>query len=292
MSPLSLDQNFSVSRGNTSSQLDLTLLISSYQPNPNAAGLLRTALKSAIFFGGEKVAIWVVDASSPETSFRVRPSEFPTVTFIETDFIPRAWEPKGLMSRLGRDLRLPAPYRGSTANGWGLDFGFDQILKQEKIPRFLMTLQMDIMFTHAEVFDYLLGKFSSATAAVGVRPQASYRGKETILHSLGCVWDVEKLRSLGTSFLPDFPEFDTGEKVVAEALKNGFEIHGLHNSFIDPGLVITETKYRDLHVDRTINDDGEVVFLHLGRGLPKSVQEVQVGDSLHKWWALAASLDL
>jgi hypothetical protein len=44
---------------------------------------------------------------------------------------------------------------------------------------------------------------------------------------------------------------------------------------------------RDLHVDRSFDDDGNLIFLHLGRGVRKSTGEHKKGPSTADWIRIA-----
>jgi hypothetical protein len=148
-----------------------------------------------------------------------------------------------------------------------------------------MTLQADIMLTKPGLIDFLLSKFNPNTAAVGVRPQLNYSQTEPILHSLGCMWDTEKFLQLDQGMEPDFPNFDVGEKAISLARSRGWETVGLRNTYLSPGTEqeIRDPTFRTFLVDRTLDDDNEVIFMHLGRGIPRALGENRSGVGIDEW---------
>lgn len=144
----------------------------------------------------------------------------------------------------------------------------------------------------------MLGLFGEDTAAVGVRPQLNFDGSETTLHSLGCLWRTTVFRKLNETMLPDFPRFDVGERAISTALAAGFDFQGMPNTYCDSLLQnqVRDDRLRRLQADRTVDGQGEVLFMHLGRGIPtatgeKSGGETRIRDWVGVWRNLAKNLD-
>ena len=278
--------------GSSGESAQVSLIISAYQPTPDSSKLLRVAIESALCQTGRDIAIWVVDGASPDSAHKVRPLDYPHVNFIEAAKVPRTFDFRrisaGSLAKKTRLLFSKPQNQGSYANGWGLDLGvMEAVFRTQPRPDYFMTLQMDVMFSHPEAIDFLLSKFSSDTAAVGMRPQSSYDRSEDGLHSLGCLWHTPKFLQLEESLLPDFPRFDVGEKAVSKARELGMEIVGLDNTYSDwtAESRIVGPKFLGLKVDRTLDDNGEVLFLHLGRGIPRSQGRKRGGVSIEAWQA-------
>ena len=277
---------------------EVALIISAWQPNFEASRLLRVALESMLRNTSTGVEIWVVDGASPKTSFKVSPDDYPEVSFIDILKMPRAVAAEHLNSYSirGRVANLLASRRvsGSFRNGFTLDEGIrNAVMGQSKKPSYFMTLQMDVMFVKPGLIELLLSHFDDATAAVGVRRQRSFDKSEEILHSLGCMWKTSTFLELNESMLPSFPRFDVGEKAISEAKKKGLEIVGLPCSYSDASVesYILGTKFSDLTADRTLDDKNEVVFMHLGRGIPRSKGKKKTGTTIDEWVAIWKSLD-
>ena len=102
------------------------------------------------------------------------------------------------------------------------------------------------------------------------------------------MWNYKAFLKLNLSFLPDLPTFDVSEKAIYTAKKNNYKIVALKNSFNDRSVLdVIEKKYNDIiGVDISINDNNEVMFLHLGRGILKSVNKYRLKEnfvSIKKW---------
>jgi hypothetical protein len=107
------------------------------------------------------------------------------------------------------------------------------------------------------------------------------------------MWKTSTFLELNESMLPSFPRFDVGEKAIVEAKKKGLEIVGLPCSYSDASVesYILGTKFSDLTADRTLDDKNEVVFMHLGRGIPRSKGKKKTGTTIDEWVAIWKSLD-
>ena len=130
---------------------------------------------------------------------------------------------------------------------------------------------MDIMVTKKGwLKNDMLSKFKKDTIAVGVRGQLCYNKTTAILHSLGCIWDYQLFLKNNLDFNSLIPNYDVAEYAIVKALNLGYNVVPLINSFSNK----IEFKYKDpfdkYTYDRTFNDNKEIIFLHLGRGVKKS----------------------
>lgn len=260
------------------------LAISSYQPNRQASQLLRLALGSVEKFAPQ-ADTHVFDAGSPNSKWRVKAAEFPNITFHSTRYIPRSWEQTSSRYRaLRKALFMGPPRQGSVANGWTLDWAWSTLRNQGY--SFFMTLQMDILFTSERTIP-LLAKEAGRTGrfAAGVRLQPNLGKSEQVLHSLGCMWNTTVLEQLSEKFEPDFPNYDVGEKLSAAAAQLGFEFHALKsmNQARNPRVQSHLNSLFRGRCDAAFDKDDELLFLHLGRGIPKSSRFSKQGDPLANW---------
>ena len=268
----------------------VALVVSAFQPNENSSTLLRIAIDSMLKFKPDYADIWIVDVGSPDSEFKVVPKEYPSVNFVISDYIPRSrndqsWRRK-LLDKL---LFKQAPRSGAYANAWTLDFAIRSFNNVQYSPKYFMTLQMDIMFTSKNTIPHMLSLFDKNTAAVGVRQQKNLSKSYDILHSLGCIWNYGIYTKLGLSMETKLPKFDTGEFAIVEAIDQGYNIKNLECSYSSPSIVDTfSNKYKKLKgVDRSIDTEGNVIFMHLGRGIDKSVGTYQMsGKTTISGWQL------
>jgi hypothetical protein len=72
--------------------------------------------------------------------------------------------------------------------------------------------------------------------------------------------------------MPKFPKFDVGEKAISDSLDKNFKIFAYENSRNDSLLLDRiNDKYKSLTtVDVSVDENNNVIFLHLGRGILKS----------------------
>jgi len=64
---------------------------------------------------------------------------------------------------------------------------------------------------------------------------------------------------------------DAGDELTEYCNKNAMRFYCFRNTFNTPSFIGTlPEKYAQLHVDRCLDDNGNVMFMHLGRGIPKT----------------------
>jgi hypothetical protein len=251
--------------------------------------LLRIALRSIEKFAPDSKVI-VVDVGSPLHSGLVRESEFREVAFRYEAWFPKSWFGVSAVEKITRkSLGLKPPRQGSLVNGYTLNLGLQTL---EEIPEvdYFMTVQTDIMFTSHRLLDLLRNMVTGNVAAAGVRGQSNFDKSEETLHSLGCLWRRDAFKSLSANFLPDFPNFDVGEHAIHLAREKGFQIASLINSYSNKSQTDQLDPSRSSwDFDKTYSSSGELVFLHLGRGIPKSVK-ANSDERLTLWKSVARDL--
>jgi len=244
------------------------LLVVSYLPDKRAIGLLRCCIETIRKFTDTPYEIWIIDNDSPAKNI--------------------AWldEVSGINLVLSRTRPAGG---GSYANAIGLEIG-RRLIDQDS--KYLMTLHQDIAVCKEGWLRYLLSKFDAKTAAVGVRLDDN-RVKEGILHVLGYIVDFQVFRKLNLDFFPALPEFDVGDKAIVGMKKAGYSIFATPNTIWDKGVAERlpgDSPYKDFNVDRSVDDDGDVIFMHLGRGVQKATgARTDAGKSIGMWESFIAS---
>jgi hypothetical protein len=138
--------------------------------------------------------------------------------------------------------------------------------------RYLVTLHMDTTPCSTTWLSHLLSKLGNGIAAAGVRMDRG-RTPEGVLHVLGFAVDFQLFLQLNLDFFPDLPNFDVGDKVTTGLRAAGYDVYSCANTHSNPELIEKiprESPFRNLHVDRVFDDEGNVIFLHLGRGVVKA----------------------
>ena len=238
------------------------LLIVSYLPNEQAFHILRVCINAIQRFTPEPHEVWVVDNRSPRAySDRLLELNNINIVFNRTEPLPR-----GTRLSPGRSLQKKW---GSYANAVGLEIGA-RLIDPDSL--FLMTMHMDVMPSREGWLSYLRGKINQRVRASGVRMDTA-RVKEGILHVLGYMLDFQLFSQLKLDFFPLLPDYDVGDLAIVRIRQAGFDVFACPNSLWDEKLVDAlpeQSPFRSMNVDRSFDDEGNVIFLHLGRGIIKA----------------------
>jgi len=224
------------------------LVVVSYLPDKKAIGLLRCCIETIRKFTDTPYELWIVDNNSPAKNI--------------------AWldEVDNINLVLSRTQLAGG---GSYANAIGLEIGRRMI---DQSAKYLMTLHQDIAVCKEGWLRYLLSKFDGKTGAVGVRLDDK-RVKEGILHVLGYIVDFQLFKRLNLDFFPELPTYDVGDRAMVGLKKAGYGIFATPNSIWDKSVVERlpdNSPYKNFDIDRSVDDEGNVIFMHLGRGVHKS----------------------
>lgn len=255
------------------------IVVVSYQGNSIARELLRICLASVERFTPEPHELWVVDNNSPAEHI---------------DWLVR-WP--GINVALNRTEPLPREERhrtiadpvhagqlnwGSYANAVGLELGIRLI---DPGSHFFMTMHMDALPCKPGWLSFLTSKIHGKVAAAGVRMDTA-RTETGVLHVLGYMVDLRVFKRLNLDFFPELPQLDVGDRVTVKLREAGYDVFACANTFRDPELVERipiGSPFREFQVDRSFDDDGNVFFLHLGRGVRRSSGEHRKGTSAEDW---------
>lgn len=255
------------------------LVVVSHLPNETAVELLSATLDALDRFTEEAHELWVVDNNSPERYLDA------LVQRPNINLVLNRTEPLPPDERSAKSSHAENPSQeewGSYANALALELAVRLIDPQS---RYLMTLHMDSVPCRTGWLGFLLSKIQGDVAAAGVRLDRT-RTPEGVLHVLGFIVDFQIFRSLALDFFPELPEIDTGDKVTIGLRLAGYEVFACPNTVWEPELVEAipaSSPLRDLHADRSFDDDGNVIFLHLGRGIRRTTGEHTKGTTVEQW---------
>jgi hypothetical protein len=264
------------------------LLIPAYQPNETASRILRACITSIQkFTHPDDYEMWVTDSNSPSGRADWL-LDVPGINVVLSGTEPRPTTERAPWRRAAF-WRNQTKW-GSYANAAGLELGIRLIAPQSRL---VMTLHMDVMVCHHNWLGYLRSKLTSQTLAVGVCMER-HRIPEGVLHVLGCLFDHAVARKLGVDFFPAFPMCDTGDRITVALREAGYGVFACQNTYenpeyaerIEPGSLL-----RHLNVVRVFDDAWNVIFMHLGRGIPKAGQRYSGKTaSAEEWIRLGAEL--
>ncbi|VAX23733.1 hypothetical protein MNBD_NITROSPINAE02-1776 [hydrothermal vent metagenome] len=261
------------------------LIIPSYQPAETASAILKTCIKSIQRFTSEdSYELWVVDNNSPLKNCEwLLGLEGVNVALSRTEPVPP--QKRGIFSRLF--YKQSSVNSGSYANAIGLELGLRLI---DPSAKFVMTLHMDTMACRANWLEHLQSKLGDNIKASGVCME-THRTKEGVLHVLGLLMDYQLYKKLGMSLLPELPQYDVGDRVTVDFEAAGYGVATCPNTYEQPELaekLSPGSGLKDLRVVRAFDDDWNVIFLHLGRGIPKSQNEYKgKAASAEEWFDFA-----
>ena len=262
------------------------LVVVAYQPNKQARDIVRVCIQAIQQYTPESHELWIVDNNSPEEhkNWLLNQSEI-NVIFNYTEPTP----PNRSVSRYLPWKRTKSQQEyGSYANAIGLELAVRLI---EPETQYLMPLHMDTMPCRIGWLSYLLSKLENGTAAAGVRMDKT-RTPEGVLHVLGYLVNYQIFRQLELNFMPQLPQCDVGDLVTLNLRKAGYEVFACHNTLWEPHLIETipaSSPFKSVYIDRAFDDENNIIFLHLGRGIVKSVGQYHIeGKTMPEKWVTFA----
>lgn len=262
------------------------ILIPTYIGNQTGCEVVRVCVESIRQFNELDCEIWLIDNNSPRqfADWLVQLDERVNVILNRTEPIPPRHRTP--IQRLQERFRFwrGRPNWGSYANAVALELGIQAISPRSQT---IMTLHMDTIACHPKWLTFLHQKLTTNVGAAGVRMDRN-RYADGVLHILGCLFRFPLFRELNLDFYPDLPAFDVGDRVTVGIREAGYDVYACDNTIWQPELIDSRipsgSPLRSLPVDRSFDEDGNVIFLHLGRGVRKSTGDQTVkGLSADEW---------
>lgn len=237
------------------------LVLVSCLKNSEAVNLVKAAVRTIRKFTTVPYKLWIVDNNSPLENLK--------------------WLSQQDDINLVLNRTDPARQQGSYANAIGLELAAKLVSSQTK---YFMALHQDVMAAREGWLKYLLSHFNDNVRAVGVREDRA-RVKEGILHVLGYVIDWQLFQKLKLNFFPESPGFDVGDKAIFLLKKAGYHYFATPNTMWNKEVSEKlQTPYKELSFDLSTDDNHNVIFMHLGRGVHKSLNaKLNVHKSIAKW---------
>jgi hypothetical protein len=268
------------------------LIVVAYQPNTLTQNLLKTCIQAIQRYTSEPHELWIIDNNSPLENVAWL-FEWPEVNVALNRTEPIPPGERGIKAHYRRWRRrrsgtLNQSGWGSYANAVALELAVRII---EPDTHYLMTLHMDTIPCHPGWLSFLQSKLGDNVAASGVRMDR-IRTPPGVLHVLGYMLDFQLFRRLQLNFLPQLPQYDVGDLVTVRLREAGYEVFACRNTMWQPELIneIDPTSpLRNLHVDRALDDEGNVIFMHLGRGVAQTLNRHTGKTTPEAWIEFAKS---
>jgi hypothetical protein len=259
------------------------LAVVSRQNNEAATNLVRVCIDAVRHFTAEPHELWVIDNNSPLENVQWL-LEIPDINVALNRTEPLPEEARN--ADTAKDEPDSQLRWDSYANAIGLEI-VARLIDPEST--YIMSMHMDTMPCRAGWLSYLKSKISGNVRAAGVRMDRT-RTPEGVLHVLGYMVDFQLFKKLKLDYLPDMPQLDVGDKVTIRLREDGHEVFACPNTLWEPSLaekIPASSPLKNFRVDRAFDDEGNVIFLHLGRGVRKSLGVHTRGTLADEWVRIA-----
>ena len=159
----------------------------------------------------------------------------------------------------------PTEALGSEANAEAIEIGLRKVNTE-----WVFLCHCDICVSSNLFFEELYGKIKEGYELIGTVLDPA---RINAIHISGCLVTEEMADKV--SYCPlysgETQVLDVGDSLTVYCREHDIKHYCFENTFNSPELrEKVNDDYRDFKVDRCLNDDGEVMFLHLGRGIPKT----------------------
>ena len=127
----------------------------------------------------------------------------------------------------------------------------------------------DVVACHPEWMNFLYSKFTEGNSIVGT---VLDNARINAVHISGLLTTTEIAKSISLYPVRDNDTMicDVGDTLTKYCRENNLEYFCCRNTHNDGQLsVLLDDKYAPFHVDRALNDNDEVIYMHLGRGAEK-----------------------
>tara|TARA_R100001594_G_scaffold63003_2_gene97399 strand:- start:7874 stop:8632 length:759 start_codon:yes stop_codon:yes gene_type:complete len=165
-------------------------------------------------------------------------------------------------------VQNPTSQRGSLANAEALTVGMEKVENE-----YVFMCHNDVVACHESWMQYFMSKIEEGKSLVGISKDP-HKDRIGAVHQSGLLVKTEIAKAV--SLYPEYSKsgqmlLDVGDNMTKYCRDNGLDYFICNNTFNDPENVelLKEEKYRNFHVDRILDDDNRVIFLHLGRGIQK-----------------------
>jgi hypothetical protein len=246
------------------------IIIVTFQPNDVAKKIAQMCVTGIRKYTSEEFELWIIDNNSPSENLGwLRQISWANIVLNRTEPYPPKL--KSIVTKFKSKIKNKhhQQYWGSYANAIGLEIVAK--LLDENV-KYLITLHMDTSPCNNNWLSYLLNKVIEGHAAAGMRMD-NFRVADGSVHISGLLLDYQIFQKLHLNFFPNLPAIDVGDSISINLKKAGFSIFSAKNTYTQPQLVEQipiSSPFRNFMVDRSFDDEGNIIFIHLGRGLNKS----------------------
>ena len=162
-------------------------------------------------------------------------------------------------------IQNPIKEINSEANGIGVIRGLKAVEDD-----FVFVAHCDVCVTSKRFFEEMFEKRSQGFKLIGTVLDP---GRINAVHISGFYVDTNLLRT--TDIMPAYKSgkqiMDVGDSVTQRCVNENIPYFCFRNTFNSPELVDDiDEKFNLFHVDRCLDTNNNIMFMHLGRGIPKT----------------------
>ena len=234
--------------------------VSIVQPSHNAKELTRISLESIRRYTTFPYELWVVDNASSDDTIEFLEAQ-DDVNLILNHTAP--WKRRHFWER--RKDWWQKSGGGSYANGVALELAAKFVET-----RYMFVMHNDTLVCKTGWLAYLVSKLDDKVRGAAMSHDPI---RINAMHSSGFLFDFSLFRPLSMSFLPSPPHYDVADLVTIRLREAGYHYYVCKNTFNHPEtieLIDPNDPLRDMYCDRVFDDNGTMIYLHLGRGTLKA----------------------
>ncbi len=159
-------------------------------------------------------------------------------------------------------------HEGSFANAVSLELAAKFIKG-----KYMFVMHNDTAPVNRGWLGYLKSKLNDDVKIAGISQDKS---RVEAVHNSGFLFDFELYEKLNLHFMHDLPIYDVGDFITIGLIAEGYNKFSCKNTFNNPETIdlINNGSYPDFiknyPFDRSFNDAGELIFMHLGRGTTRN----------------------
>jgi molybdopterin-guanine dinucleotide biosynthesis protein A len=150
---------------------------------------------------------------------------------------------------------------GSLGNASGIKAGLPYVEDE-----YLFMCHCDIFIASKRFYEEILSKSKKGFSLIGTKIDNS---RINAIHQSGLYVKTEIANAC--ELKPQLPEMDVCDDLTKYCRENELDIFCFKNTFNNPSLIGgLASSLKEFHVDRCLDSEGNIMFMHLGRGIPKT----------------------
>ncbi len=227
------------------------IIIVSYMFNKQSTEITKLAVESIKKFTKEDYEIWISDNNSPKENFQW------VIDDKEINYIRNL------------DAKNYKQLNDSFLNALGIEVGLTNI---DQNTNNVVLMHSDVVVTHNNWLPFVKDKINDQVKGVGLLID---NARINAMHISGTIFSYDVYSKYKADVRPNLPHIDVGDDITQKIRDNNFKYEFCRNSHNDEDVInciSPDSIFKNMPCDRTIDDENNVIFAHLGRGRAKSDQ--------------------